>query len=88
VRTLQAVHRRAIAATELDQVTKSAGGDQGATRAAPLDHGIGGDGRAVQNRVELIRAQACRLQCIEQPHRGVVRGRRHFENLVRPIGAA
>ena len=82
MRALQPVHGGAIPPPELQDVPKPGGGDQCATRALALDHGVGGNRRAMQDGVELMRPESGCLQGTEQPDRRVLRCRRHLQNLV------
>ena len=84
----QPVHGGAIPPPKLQDVAKAGGGDQRAARALALDHGVGGNRRAMQDGVELMRPESGRLQRTEQPDRRVLRRGRHLENLVSARGVA
>ena len=83
VHALQAIHLRPVAPTQLQQIAKASGGDQGAASTFALDHRIGGNRRAVQDGVEFARLQMGFFQSMEQTHRWVVRRGRHLQNMVR-----
>ena len=71
---------RPVAAAEFEHVAEAARGDQRAARAAPLDHRVGGDRRAVQDLVEIVRLDLGRAQRVEQSDRRVLRRRRHLDD--------
>ena len=84
VHALQAIHLRPVAPTQFQQIAKPFGGDQGAAGTLALDHGIGGNRRAVQDRIKFARLQVGFFQSVEQTHRWVVRCRGHLQYMVRP----
>ena len=88
VHALQAIHLRPVAPTQFQQIAKPFGGDQSAACTFALDHGIGGNRRAVQDGIEFARLQMGFFQSMEQTHRWVVRGRGHLQNMVRAALAA
>ena len=48
----EAVHRRPVSTAELERVAEAAGSDERAARSLALDHRVGRDRRAVQQRFE------------------------------------
>ena len=82
MRPFQSIHLGTIAATQFQHISETTGRDQCATRPTPFNDGIGGDGGAVQQGVQIVGLQIGPLQRGQQANRGVLWCRRHLQYLM------
>ena len=83
MRAFQAVHRRPVAPPELQHVTETARRDQGGPRATAFDHGVGGNGGAMHDGIELTGREVGGCERGQQSVGRISRGGGYFQDPVR-----